>query len=130
MFTIEQIGNAHDKVHSGADFPKYVQDLIELGVLRYDTFVKDGHADYFGKHNFIVSSDAKYDALGIALRSDVESFKHKLKSHQQGQTDYMTFCDDSAKSGVEKWTVDTTDMTCSYYDVDGNEMLVEKILTV
>lgn len=27
MFTITQIENAHSKVKSGADFPKYIQDL-------------------------------------------------------------------------------------------------------
>ena len=30
MFTIAQIKEAHDKVKSGADFPKYIQDLINL----------------------------------------------------------------------------------------------------
>ncbi len=38
MFTIAQIKEAHDKVKSGADFPKYIQDLINLGVIGYDTF--------------------------------------------------------------------------------------------
>jgi hypothetical protein len=30
MFTIEQIDQAHSKVKSGADFPKYIQDLKNL----------------------------------------------------------------------------------------------------
>ena len=34
MFTIQQIKEAHSKVKSGSDFPKYVQDIIALGVLR------------------------------------------------------------------------------------------------
>ena len=32
MFTIQQIKDAHSKVKSGADFPKYMQDIIALGV--------------------------------------------------------------------------------------------------
>jgi hypothetical protein len=32
MFTLEQIKQAHDKVQTGADFPNYIQDLINLGV--------------------------------------------------------------------------------------------------
>ena len=30
MFTIKQIKDAHSKVKSGADFPKYMQDIIVL----------------------------------------------------------------------------------------------------
>jgi hypothetical protein len=31
MFTLEQI-KKHDKVQTGADFPIYIQELIDLGV--------------------------------------------------------------------------------------------------
>lgn len=43
MFTLDQIREAHAKVKSGADFPHYIQDLIVLGVQKYDIFVHDGH---------------------------------------------------------------------------------------
>lgn len=39
----------------------------------------------------------------------------------------MTFCQDSANAGVEKWTVDTTAMTCTYYDTAGKTLLEERI---
>lgn len=42
----------------------------------------------------------------------------------------MTFCQDAANTGVEKWTVDTTAMTCAYYDKTGKMMLEEKIPTI
>ena len=32
-----------------------------------------------------------------------------------------------AESGIEKWTVDTSRMTMTFYDKAGNEMLVETI---
>jgi len=47
MFTIEQIKDAHAKVKSGADFPAYVQEVIRLGVTRYETYVADGQTHYF-----------------------------------------------------------------------------------
>ncbi len=127
MFTIHQIKEAHAKVQSGADFPKYVQELIQLGLTCYDNFVSDGHSIYFGKNSFSIFSEAKYVPLNVAESSDTEKFKHRLKSHQQGQTDYPTFCSDAAESGVEKWTVDMRDMTCTYYDKAGNKMIVENI---
>ena len=129
MFTIDQIKAAHSKVKSGADFPKYVQDLIDLGVVSYHTFVMDGHAEYFGESHYQVKSDAKYSVLKVSEKSNLENFINRLKIHQQGQTDYMTFCKDSAETGVEKWVVDTKTMTCTYYDLSGNMMLEEKIPT-
>ncbi len=127
MFTIIQIKEAHSRVKSGADFPGYVKDIIALGVKSYDAFVTDGHSTYYGDNNYKISSDAKYDALNVADESNAEQFKHYLKIHQQGETDYATFCNHSAETGVEKWTVDTTAMSCTYYDKKGNTMLTEKI---
>lgn len=127
MFTINQIKEAHSKVKSGKDFPGYVQELIKLGVTGYDTYVADGHTDYAGANNFRTQSDAKYAAQDVADNSNPEKLKHYLKIHQQGQTDYPTFCRQAAEIGVEKWTVDMSAMTCTYYDKAGNKMVVEEI---
>ena len=129
MFTIEQIKAAHSKVKSGADFPQYIQDLMKLNVISYHTYVIDGHAEYFGKNDYQIKSDAKYSVLNVAKKSDSETFINRLKIHQQGKTDYLTFCNDAANSGVEKWIVDTTNMTCTYYDIFGNKLLAETIPT-
>ncbi|HRI20162.1 MAG TPA: DUF1398 family protein [Panacibacter sp.] len=127
MFTIDQIKEVHSRVKTGADFPNYIQDLIKLGVNGYDTFVSDGHSVYFGNDNYSIRSDAKYTALEVAEKSDKEKFQHSLKIHQQGQTDYPTFCKHSAETGVEKWTVDMNEMSCTYYDKAGNKLLTEVI---
>lgn len=127
MFTIEQIIEAHAKVKSGADFPNYIQDLVKLGVISYETYVADGHTDYTGINNYKTSSAPKYDRLHIAEQVNPDQFKSDLKIHQQGKTDYFTFCSDSAKSGVYKWEVSMDKMTCTYYDKIGNEILVERI---
>ncbi len=127
MFTIEAIKAAHAKVKSGADFPNYIQDLIQLGVTGYATFVEDGHTDYYGANDFTISKMAVYDKLHIAATSDADTFKADLKLHQQGKTDYPTFCNDCAKSGIEKWVMDMEQFTCAYYDLQGNEILVEVI---
>ena len=129
MFQLTQIKDAHAKVKSGADFPVYVQALIQLGVLAYDTFVTDGHTLYTGTNNFSIQSEPKYAPLDIAQISDPEKFKQYLQMHQQGQTDYPAFCNHAAETGVEKWTVDMAAMTCTYYDRSHNKMLEEKIPT-
>ena len=130
MFTIQQIHEAHAKVKSGADFPKYMQDIIALGVTSFETFVFDNHTHYYGINDFQIASVGFSETLTIADESNVEQFKSDLKSHQQGNTDYMTFLNDCAKSGVEKWIVVMDKMTCSYYDKAGNEMVVEVIPSV
>ncbi|MCX2680025.1 DUF1398 family protein [Galbibacter sp. EGI 63066] len=127
MFTVEQIKEAHSKVKSGADFPAYIQDLKKLGVTYYETFVADGHTDYYGANDYKTKSPAKYEILTVAETSNEKQFKTDLKAHQDGKTDYPTFCNDAAKSGIEKWAVCMDEMTCIYFDKAGNKILVEEI---
>jgi len=127
MFTIEQINEAHSKVKSGADFPEYIQDIKSLGVTAFETWVKDSHTDYSGTNNYQTSSKPLYEDLTIADNTNKEKFVCYLKSHQQGETDYFTFCKHCAETGIEKWLVSLNEMTCTYYDKAGNEILVEQI---
>lgn len=127
MFTVEQIEEAHEKVKSGADFPKYIQEIKKLGVKGFETWVVDGHTDYFGENNFSAKSNLMYDELVISNNSNKEKFVIQLKAHQQGKTDYFTFCKDCAETGVEKWFVSLDKMTCIYYNKIGREILVEQI---
>ena len=127
MFTIDQIKTAHSKLKSGAGFPAYIQEIIKLGVEGYETYVTDGHSEYYGQGGYTTRSEAKYVSLSIADKNDVATFKNDLKKHQQGQSDYMTFCRQCAEAGVEKWAVDMAAMTCTYYDKAGNKILVETV---
>ena len=127
MFTIEQIKEAHAKVKNGADFPNYIQDLIILGVKGYDTFVSDGHTEYYGVNNYTVASEEKYAIIGISTNVNKELFIELLVKHQHGETDYMTFCNHCGQCGIAKWRVDIIEMTCIYFDLSGNEILIEKI---
>lgn len=127
MFTVAQIKEAHSKVKSGADFPKYIQEIKSLGVAAFETWVNDSHTDYSGNNNFRTSSKPMYDKLIVNTESNRTQFLHSLKIHQQGETDYLTFCQHCADAGIEKWIVDLAKMTCTYFDLKGNEVLVEEI---
>ena len=127
MFTVEQIKAAHSKVKSGADFPAYIQGIKKLGVTYYETFVSDGHTDYFGANHYKTTAPPKYTELTIAETSNVQQFNVDLKAHQQGKTDYLTFITMCATCGIEKWAVRMDRMTCTYYDKAGNEILTEQI---
>lgn len=100
---------------------------VKIGVISYDTYVADGHADYYGANDYKTTSTAKYAPLAIAETTDLEQFKADLKAHQQGKTDYLTFIEMCARFGIEKWAVCLEKLTCTYYDKAGNEVLAEKI---
>lgn len=129
MFTVEQIEVAQSKVKSGADFPEYIREIKEIGVTAFETWVTDSHTNYFGKSGFQTDSKPKYAAMTIANTSDKEKFHHYLKLHQKGGTDYFTFCQHCAETGIEKWIVNIGKMTCTYYDGHANEILVEIVPT-
>ena len=127
MFTITQIKEAHSRVKSGADFPAYIQDLIALGVKGYDTFVNDGHVEYVGTDNHRAVATETYDNIAIAPFANKERFIEFLVMHQEGQTDYLTFCNHAGQCGIAKWSVDILEMTCTYFDQSDAPILIEKI---
>lgn len=127
MFTIEQIHGAFAKVKSGTDFPKFVQDLKELGVTHYENAVADGRTVYYGADHYSIEDKPKYPNLDINDTGSAEKLSHALLIHQKGETDYLTFCAQSAEAGVEKWITHMIDMTVSYLDKAGNELVVEAI---
>jgi uncharacterized protein YbcV (DUF1398 family) len=122
MFTVEQIKSAHGKVKSGADFPPYIQELKALGVTHYEAYVTDGHINYHGANDYTAEVPAKYEPLVVADTVKGEEFKAELAAHQQGKTGFLTFIKMCATFGIERW-----EMTCTYYDKAGNEILVEEI---
>lgn len=127
MFTIPQIKELHSKVKSGADFPAYIQDLIAIGVQGYDIFVKDGHEEYFGTNDYRVAAPANYDPIPVAPLTNKERFIEFLVMHQDGQTNYLTFCNHAAQCGIAKWSVNLVEMTCTYFDPSDAAILIEKI---
>jgi uncharacterized protein YbcV (DUF1398 family) len=127
MFTVEQIKAAHSKVKSGADFPSYIQKIKVLGVTHYEAYVTDGHIDYHRGDDYTAKVPPKYAPLVVAGVARVEPFQAELLAHQQGKTDFLTFIKMCATYGVEKWIISMDQMTCTYYDKAGNEILVEQI---
>lgn len=127
MFTLNQINVVHARVKSGADFPQYVQDIKRLGVVAYDHYVTDGRNEYFGPNAFTLTSEPVGAPLTVADTGAADALTHALKIHQQGQTDYPTFCRQAAEAGVEKWTTHAHDLTCTYYDKHGRALVTETI---
>ncbi|MCD1116790.1 DUF1398 domain-containing protein [Chryseobacterium turcicum] len=126
-FTIDEIKTEHQKVKSGADFPKYIQEIKNMGVSHYTTFVAGGSTKYFDAENNFAETEAKYEVLNITENVNLENFKIRLKLHQQGGTDYLTFCKDCAENGINGWKMDLNKMICTYFDKNQKDILTEQV---
>ena len=127
MFTIEQIDELHRRLGNADTLLCYVRSLAELGVVRYDSFVSDGHSEYIGLDGRRVKSPPAHDVLSVAEDSDRDAFLDHLRRHEHGETSYMEMSKGLADSGVQRWTVETYPMTMTYYDIAGEVLLVEQI---
>jgi uncharacterized protein YbcV (DUF1398 family) len=126
MFTIEQINDLHARLGSAKTFPEYVLALKALGVERCDSYLADGHSEYFGQGHSVVSPPV-HEVLRVAETGERETFLEHLRRHERRETTYLEMSRGLAESGIEKWTVDTSRMTMTFYDKTGREMLVEQI---
>jgi uncharacterized protein YbcV (DUF1398 family) len=127
MFTIEQIEDLHARLGGARTFSEYVRALKALGVERYDSYLADGHSEYFGQGSHRVVSPPMHEVLPVAETGQRETFLEHLRRHERRQTTYLEMSSGLAQSGIEKWTVDTSRMTMTFYDKTGREMLVEQI---
>jgi len=127
MFTLQQMKAAHAKVKSGEDFPAYVQELKKLGLMHYDFLVTNGQTEYYGANGLQVNGEAIYPKKVISNQSSSMAVQQIIAEHQQGKSDFLTFCQLVADAGVQKWVVDTQTMMCTYYDLNGNSMVAEPI---
>ncbi|MCB1190850.1 MAG: DUF1398 family protein [Leptospiraceae bacterium] len=127
MFTEKQILDAQSKVKSGADFPELILTFKKLGIERYEHFVEDGSNVYHGKNNYSVRVEHNQNHILVSEFSSTEALKKALTIHQQGNSDYPTFCKDAGEAGVDKWVTDLISMTVTYIDKKGKILLVENI---
>jgi uncharacterized protein YbcV (DUF1398 family) len=127
MFTIEHINDLHARLGSARTLPEYVRALKVLGVERYDSYLAEGHSEYFGQGGHRIVSPLVHEVLPVAETGQRETFLQHLRRHEQRQTTYLEMSRGLAQSGIGKWTVDTSRMTMTFYDKAGREMLVEPI---
>lgn len=127
MFTIEQINSIHDRLGNADTLADYLNALAAIGIHKYDSYLTDGHSEYFGAQGEKVISPPAHEKLSIAETSNRETFLKHLKLHQEGKTNYVEMSQGLADSGIEKWTFDTTRLTITYYDKSGAEILTETI---
>ena len=127
MFTLEQINDAHDRLGNAATLAAYLRELNSIGVECFTSYLCDGHSEFFASGGHSLESPAAHEQLTVADASNRERFIEHLHLHSEQKTSYVEMSKGLADSGIEKWTMDTTALTVTYYDKAGNEMLLEKI---
>lgn len=127
MVTLEQIQEAQSKVKTGKDFPQLVSDLKDLGIRIFETQVATGETIFYDFENNQVTTPPLFEPLKISLVCQIAKFREILRTHQEGNSDFITFCQEVAEAGIDKWLVDVNKMKCIYFDRNGTLIFEEEI---
>jgi uncharacterized protein YbcV (DUF1398 family) len=122
-----QIDALHDRLGRVDSLADYLRGLAALGVVRFESFVTDGHSEFTTTDGQRVDSPAHHAVLEVAGASDREAFLQHLRQHADGETSYVEMSEGLAHAGVEKWVADTTDLTMTYRDRSGVALLVDQV---
>lgn len=125
-FSLENIKEAHGKF-TGVDFPKLIQEFKKMGMLTNAFNLQSGQVTYAHKLGEQIEVQRIAVDADINRTSSAEGAKDVLRRHQAGETDFATFCREIAGAGVCKWVSNMDEMTCSYYDLHDNVVVVEAI---
>jgi uncharacterized protein YbcV (DUF1398 family) len=127
MFTMAQIDELHGRLGRAETLADYLRGLAALGVVRFESFLVDGHSEFFSADGRRVVSAPHHEALAVAETSDPAAFLRHLQRHRDKETSYVEMSAGLAASGVEKWVADTAALTMTYCDRAGGALLVEKV---
>ena len=127
MFTIADVEAVHDRLGAADTLREYLCELNAIGVARSDSFLSDGHTEYFSEGGYKVIGAPTHETLIVAACASLDQTRDHLQRHSRGETSYIEMSKGLAASGIEKWTFDTKRMTISYCDAAGNEVLMEEI---
>src|ERR1700740_2948485 len=89
MFTIEEINELHARLGSARTLPEYVRALKALGIERYDSYLADGHSEYFGQDGQRIVSPPVHEVVAAAESGQPEMFLQHLRWHEQGADDVL-----------------------------------------
>ncbi|MFC5004566.1 DUF1398 family protein [Dactylosporangium cerinum] len=127
MFTLEQITDIHHRLGKRETLGAYLRALRDIGIETYDSYVTDGHSEYFGADGHRLAGPAFHETFIIAETCDKEQFLQYMQQVEQGGVGYVEMSKALADHGVEKWTFDTERLTITYFDKAGIVLLDEKV---
>lgn len=127
VFTLARIDDLHARLGGADTLADYLRELAAIGVARFDSYVTDGHSEFFSADGQCLVSPTHHEVLAVAEVSDRDAFLAHLLRHNNRETSYLEMSAGLAESGVEKWSADTAALTMTYLDRAGVALLIEKI---
>jgi uncharacterized protein YbcV (DUF1398 family) len=122
-----QIDDLHARLGSAESLADYMRGLAEIGVVRFESFLVDGHSEFFDADGRSVVSPAHHQDLSVADVSDPAALLEHLRRHTDKDTSYVEMSAGLAASGIERWVADTAALTMTYRDRNGVALLVEDV---
>jgi uncharacterized protein YbcV (DUF1398 family) len=127
VFTLEQITDIHDRLGNRDNLGDYLRALRDIGVETYDSYLADGHSEYFAADRQKLVGPAFHETFAVAETCDKQQFLQYMQQVEQGGIGYVEMSKALADNGVEKWTFDTEKLTITYVDKAGKVLLGEKV---
>ncbi|HCY8359358.1 TPA: DUF1398 family protein [Staphylococcus aureus] len=125
-FTLSEIQQAHQQF-TGVDFPKLFKAFKDM-VMTYNIVnIQDGTATYVHQSEDDIVTLSVKSNHPVAPSSNQSIVQDVLTRHQQGQTDFETFCNEMAEAGIYKWHIDIQAGTCTYIDLKEQAIISELI---
>src|SRR4051812_29108048 len=100
MFTLEQITDIHDRLGNKGTLGDYLRALQDIGVENYDSYIADGHSEYFGADGQKLVGPAFHETFAIAAACDKEQFLQYMQQVEQGDVGYVEMSKALAYNGV------------------------------
>lgn len=88
--------------------------------------IESGKVSY-ATSDSVLQTEGTQARVPVAELTNQIAAKADLVRHQKGLTDFQTFCDEMAQSGVYKWTIDLDAMSCTYYNKADQVVMAEAI---
>ncbi|HEM5093575.1 TPA: DUF1398 family protein [Streptococcus suis] len=129
MFTLEAINQGHEQF-TGPDFPKLIAYFKDLSMVENTVDIQSGQVTYRSQTGQTLEKQGYQATVPVSDQANLDQFVTILRNHQAGQTDFLTFCQETAEAGIYKWVTDLEAMTCSYVDKVEQPVFVEAVPSV
>ena len=126
IFTIENINRGYEQF-TGPDFPKLIAYFKDWGMVENTVDIQSGQVVYCSKSGQTLEKQGYQVTIPVSDRVNLDQFVTILRNHQAGQTDFPTFCQETAEAGIYKWVIDLEAMTCSFMDKAEQAVFVETV---
>lgn len=122
----EKMNQAVNSETNAGGFANLMKNFMGLGVTRYDYLVAEGIYRFYDADS---SVDLKMNGVPkpVVAAGDAVAIKVAVRKAQAGEIVFEQFCELAGQAGVPVWTSDLIAKAVTYFDGNGEKLLVEAI---